>query len=160
GGSVKVLSPDRKLGLGLLFECLTQPKFPAMEFERQKIRLLNTIVEEQSQPENRAQQTFSELVYGKHPYGRPSNGTEKTVKPLTREDCLAFHRRVFVPNNTVLAIVGDFDSKDVVEEVKKLTAGWKKQTLEETKPPAVAMPQKPVEKIITMPDAAQLQFFL
>ena len=28
GGAVRVLSPDRSLGLGLLLECLTQPSFP------------------------------------------------------------------------------------------------------------------------------------
>src|SRR5262249_9216325 len=96
----------------------------------------------------------------KHPYGRPSNGTEKTVKPLTREDCVAFHRRVFVPNNTVLAVVGVFDSKEVIEEVKALTAGWKKGELARPIPPTVATPEEPAQKIITMPEAAQLQFFL
>ena len=34
GGSVKVLTPDRKLGLGLLFECLARANFPKDPLER------------------------------------------------------------------------------------------------------------------------------
>ena len=41
---------------------------------------------------------------------------------LTRGDCAEFHRKVFVPNNTVVALVGDIDSTAIVDEVKKYAA--------------------------------------
>jgi zinc protease len=160
GGSVKVLSPDRKMALGLLLECLTKPAFPADAFSRAKARLLAEIGENETQPEVRAQQAFRALAYGKHPLGRPSPGTTKTVEGLTAEDCRAFHRRVFVPNNTILAVAGDFDADEVIAEVKALTADWKKGDLARPEMPKVARPEKFVEKVITMPQAAQLQVFL
>jgi zinc protease len=160
GGSVKVLSPDRKMALGLLLECLTKPAFPADAFARAKARLLAEIGEQETQPEARAQRAFRALAYGKHPLGRPSPGTAKTVEGLTAEDCRAFHRRVFVPNNTILAIAGDFDSDQVVAEVKEALAGWKKGDLSHPAFPKVGLPEKFTEEIITMPQAAQLQVFL
>ena len=51
GGSVKVLSGDRALGLGLLFECMARSTFPADAFERKKVQLLSMLEDkERSSP--------------------------------------------------------------------------------------------------------------
>jgi zinc protease len=160
GGSVKVLAPDRRLGLQLLFECLAEANFPKDKFAQQRGRLLSTIDDNARQPQYRARQAFRRLVYGKHPLGRPALGTRQSVSGLTPADCRAFHRRVFVPNNTVVAVVGDFDSGAVVAEVKRLTAGWNKAALEKPKPPKIPKVKAFTRKIITMPEAAQLHVFL
>jgi zinc protease len=160
GGSVHVLAPDRKLGLGLLLECLTQPGFPDKAFDRNKERLLADIEESETQPDARARRAFRAAIYGPHPYGRPELGTLKTVGALTAADCAAFHRKVFVPNNTTLALVGDFDSREVIEEVTRLTAGWKKAPLEVPEQPTVEMPKGFSQSILTMPRAAQLHFYM
>jgi zinc protease len=160
GGAVRVLAPDRSLGLGLLLESLTQPSFPKEAFQRNKDRLLTGIRESDAEPDAVAQKTFRAAVYGKHPLGRPGSGTVKTVEPLTPDDCAAFHKKVFVPNNTTLAVVGDFDSKEVIEEVKKLTADWKKADLPKLDLPEVTKPKEFTQKVLSMPEAAQLHFFL
>ncbi|MBY0526509.1 MAG: insulinase family protein [Gemmataceae bacterium] len=160
GGSVKVLSPDRKLGLGLLFECLATPSFPKDAFNRQREQLLSEIGEAETQPDSRAVQEYRSLVYGKHPFARPPAGTKETVQKLTPEDCKAFHSKVFVPNNTTIAIVGDFDSKQVIEEIKALTADWKKTDLSQPMPAPAAAPEKFTTKIVTMPEAEQLHFYM
>ncbi len=160
GGSVQVLSNNASLGLGLLIECLTQPKFAKEPFERQKTRLQEKVDESEHTPETRAQNEFNHLVYGKHPLGRPSSGLADTIRKLTPEDCATFHSQVFVPNNTLLAIAGDFDSKQMIEEIKRLTADWKKG---EVPHPTLGLVEKPAEftqKIIKMPDAAQLHFYM
>ncbi len=119
GGTVRVLSPDRALGLGLLFECLTEPAFNKDDFMRQQQMLLSSLKDQETQPEAVAERTFQALVYGKHPRGRPALGTVKTVAALTPADCAAFHQKVFTPSNVTLAIVGDFDAAAVTEEIKK-----------------------------------------
>jgi zinc protease len=160
GASVRVLTPHRSLALGLLCECLTRPSFPKDAFGRNQERLLSTIAEAETLPEARARRAYYAAVYGKHPNGRPGYGTAKTVKALTPEDLAAFHKKVFVPNNTTIAIVGDFDSKEVEEEMKRLTADWKKAELARPKTPEVDKPREFEQKIITMPEAAQLHFYL
>jgi zinc protease len=159
-GSVRVLAPDRKLGLSLLIECLTQPSFPEDAFNRNRKGILVDIAEAQAQPDLRAANAFRAAVYGKHPLGRPRNGTRKTMSALTIADCAAFHKKVFVPNNATLAIVGDFDSKQIVEEVKRLTGHWKKAPLQRPKTPAVEKPAKFTQKILPFPEASQLHFYM
>ncbi len=160
GGSVKVLSPDHSLGLSLLIECLTKPNFPEEAFKRKKEQQLSQIDDLQTQPAYRARREFLASVYGKHPYGRPGLGTHITVDKLKRQDCVDFHKKVFVPNNMALAVVGDFDSKEVIEEIKKLTADWKKADLKPIETPKVEKPKEFTQKIITMPESAQLQFYM
>jgi zinc protease len=100
------------------------------------------------------------MVYGKHPYGSPNGGRRATVEKLTPQDCAAFHRRLFVPNNTLLAVVGDFDSRQVAEEVQRLTADWKKAPVPKPEPPPVEKPKQFTQKMLTMPEAAELHLYL
>jgi zinc protease len=160
GGTVKVLSPNRSLGLGLLLECLTQPAFAKDAFQRQQAQLLSTLRDQETQPEEVAAQAFEAAVYGKHPRGRPLMGTVKTVETLKPADCAAFHEKVFSPTNTTIAVVGDFDSKEVTDEITKLTSDWKKSTLEAPDYPEVDKPKEFKQKIITMPESAQLHFYM
>ena len=65
-----------------------------------------------------------------------------------------------MPNNTVIALVGDIDSAEIVEEVKKLTADWKQAVIAKPQAARVEKPQGFVEKILTMPESAQLHFYM
>jgi zinc protease len=160
GGSVRMLATHRHLGLEMLLECLSKPTFPEKEFKREKERQLAEIEEAEQQPETKALMVYREMVYGKHPFGRPSHGLLKTVEGLTRNDCVEFHRRVFVPNNTILVVVGDFDSKAVADEITQLTADWKKAELEKPKVPEIKPILEFTTKVVSMPEAAQLHFYL
>jgi zinc protease len=143
-----------------MLECLSKPNFPPDAFAREKAQQLSLIDDREQQPDAKARQTFHELVYGKHPSGRPALGTRKTVEPLTREDCESFHKRAFVPNNTILAVVGDFDSKELIEEITKLTGDWQKKEIAKPNSPEVMKPKEFTQRILTMPDAAQLHLYL
>ncbi len=160
GGSVAVLSPDRSLGLGLLMECLTSANFPKDAFQRHQAMMLSEIAEAEAQPNNRARSVFHTEIYGKHPYGRSLLGKMKEVKSLTDAQCKAFYHKLFVPNNTTMAIVGDFDTKEVVAEIEKLTKDWKKGEVTPPKLPAVEMPKESRQKILSMPEAAQLHLYM
>ena len=82
------------------------------------------------------------------------------MEPLTAKDCAAFHRRLFVPNNIVMAVVGDFDSKKLIDDITRLTADWKSSSVEKPKPPEVTRPARFEQKIISMPQAVQLHFYM
>ncbi len=160
GGGVKVLTRDRALGLGLLIECLTKPNFPAESFHREREQQLSAIEDAQRQPLQRASLRFHKELYGQHPFAKPAMGTKETVSKLTPADCQKFHDRLFVPNNTILAVAGDFDADKMVKEITQLTADWKTAALGDFKPPELEKPKSFVEEIISMPEAEQLQFLM
>ena len=45
-----------------------------------------------SDPGTLADQAFQRMMYGDHPYGRPTKGDLETIPAITREDVVAFHR--------------------------------------------------------------------
>lgn len=52
---------------------------------------------------------FDALLYPDFTYGHPLIGTGEGLMALTRQDVEAFHRAHYIPNNAVLAIVGNID---------------------------------------------------
>ncbi len=60
---------------------------------------------------------FLSEVYGpEHPYGRPVIGPMESIEFLNYEQAMAFYKRYYAPNNTVIALVGDVDF-DATEEL-------------------------------------------
>ena len=44
---------------------------------------------------------YPRLLYGDgHPYGRPRDGSLKTIAAITRDDVVAFHKRLYTPGNS------------------------------------------------------------
>ncbi len=159
GASLKVLTPDTDLGLGLMFECLMRPSFPADAFDRLKDQQLAAIDDAQTQPAEKASELYHALIYGKHPYGRPSNGTRATVAKLTAADCKAFHKLAYAPNFTTVVLVGDFKTDEMVKKIEALTKDWQKS---DAGKPVVTAPPKPApnEKIVSDSQAAQVHVFI
>jgi zinc protease len=160
GGSVKVMKDDAPLGLEMLFDSLLHPNFPDEAFARKKDEQLSEIADAQEQPLAQAAEAFQQIIYGKHFKGRPSRGAQATVEKLTRDDCLAFHKTVVVPENMTVAIVGDIYINETIERIKKLTASWAGKLPEPQPQAALARAEKPTTKLITMTKAAQLQFLM
>jgi zinc protease len=75
-------------------------------------------------------------------------------------DCRAFHKRIFVPNNVVLTIVGDIDPDVVVKEVTRLTESWRPARLPAVAVPVATKPDAFTQSVTTMPNATQLQVYM
>jgi zinc protease len=161
GASVQVLTPDRSLGLDLLFDCLTHPNFPKDAFERKRAQTLSAIIDAEQRAEVRAQRAFQEMIYPTgHPLGRMSMGLRDTVSKLTPDDLRKFHASRFVPNSTVVAVVGDFNTSELVAEVTRLTKDWKAAEPPKLALPALAKSDTYAQKITTIPEAQQLYLYL
>ncbi len=48
-------------------------------------------------------------AYEMHPYGQPTIGWMPDIEGLSKDDCIAFYRTYYSPNNTVLVVAGDVD---------------------------------------------------
>jgi zinc protease len=159
GGALKVLTPDTDLGLGLLFECIQTPTFPDADLERQREQQLSAIADAETQPRTKASRLFYSTVYGEHPSGRPSLGKKEVVEKLTAADVKAFHKLAFAPNFATVAVVGDFQTDDMVRKITELTKDWKKSEL--GKPEVKAPPApKGAEQIVSDANAAQVHVFI
>src|SRR6267154_2070851 len=92
--------------------------------------------------------------------GRPMLGKREVVAKLTEADCKAFHAARFLPNATLVSVVGDFKTDELVAEITRLTAGWKSGPPPKPDLPAVEKPAKFTQKVLSMPATVQLYFYM
>jgi predicted Zn-dependent peptidase len=74
-----------------------------------------------------AEAQLNTAVFADHPYARPQIGTEGSVKALARGDFLKFHKTYFVPNNSLLAVVGDITSDEIMPRIQEAFGNWEER---------------------------------
>ena len=117
--------------LELFADALVNPVFPADELAKEQKRALSSIAAGKKQPGTLASNLMGRVIFGEHPYGKFS--TEESVKAVTRDAIVAFHKSWIVPNNASLVIVGDVKPDEIVAKVEKAFADWKTAPLPELK---------------------------
>lgn len=64
--------------------------------------------------------------------------TEASIRAITKDDMAAFAKRVLNPANVVIAVSGDFDSKEMLAKLETALAAWPKGERMATPPAPVA----------------------
>lgn len=90
-------------------EILLTPKFSEIEMIRIRKQVQNQIKKQSDDPDGYADLMFDKMVFAQHPYAYPNYGTAKTLDRVTRKDILNHYQKYYLPNNTQIAVVGDFD---------------------------------------------------
>jgi zinc protease len=124
--SVRVLKKDVELGFTLLADILMHPAFPKQEFERVRAQILGEIASDNDDPGHVAMKAFNQLLFHNHPYRWPVNGTEDTLSKVTLADVQSFYAREYLPNQTILTVVGDVTVEQATALVQTHFGSWKK----------------------------------
>lgn len=118
GLAAEWLARTWKPGLELLADCVLAPAFPQAELVRERQLLLEDQHVQGDSPAHVAFRTFSEALYGDHPYARDALGTPAAVEGLTRAGLQRFYRDRYPVSALTLAIVGDIEIDEVIARVK------------------------------------------
>jgi zinc protease len=124
GASVRVCAEDLTLSLDLLADIVQRPAFPQQAIGRLARRMAAERRGDFDDPAFRAEMSFRGLVYGSHPMGRDPRGGPRDLGRLKRQDVIDHHRRNVVPEGTILAIAGDFDTRRLVRLVVGAFGEW------------------------------------
>lgn len=124
--SARVLKKDADLGFALLADMLQHPAFHKQDFERVRAQILGEIMSDDDDPGNVAMKAFHQLIFHGHPYSWPAHGTEETLNKITVADIQQFHAREYLPNQTILVIVGDLTQEQATAFVQNHFGSWKK----------------------------------
>jgi zinc protease len=136
----RVLNKYFDTGLGLLADVILNPTFKEDEIERLKKQTLAGIMQQKDDPGTVAEENFRKFVFGEHPYGQPREGTEESLSGITRDDIVNFYKSFYVPNNAILAVVGDVNTNQVLKKIKNKFGSWERGKLvtpEFSQPPQI-----------------------
>lgn len=157
--TAKGLSKDFNLLLDLLSDELRNPSFPQEQIARLKAQTVAQLEMEKEDPQSVAYRQFSRMVYPEgHPY-RPQTLEEDqaSVKALSRDDLVDFHKKFYGPETTIIAISGDVKPNEAVAAIEKYFGDWKPTgTVHTMNIPKLALASKPSLAVVPMPDKAQV----
>jgi zinc protease len=128
----------REPALKLFSEVVGKPTFPADSLARIKNQLLASFEYQKQNPGSLAGKELFKRLYGDHPYGHPSEGTEKTIPAITIAQLKAFHTNAYAAGNAVIALVGDLSREEAQAVAAQVSASLPKG-------PALAKLPTPVE---------------
>lgn len=117
--SVDVMSPDLATGMEILADVIQNPAFKEDEVALERQTLLASIKAEDEQITSVARNITRSKFFGDHPYALRSAGNPDRVAKLGADDLRAFHEKLAVAKNGVLAVFGDVKAAEVLALAEK-----------------------------------------
>jgi len=140
--------------LDLIQEMVLRPSFPEDELDLYRRNTIEHLKFQRSQPSFLAGEQTARLLYGEHPYARVSP-SPSDIENLTRELLVEYHRKIFVPNNAVMIVVGDVDRDEVVKNISAHFGDWPRGPVAKPTFPALPKRSKRTLTIVDRPGSAQ-----
>jgi predicted Zn-dependent peptidase len=117
------LSRFRQEAIELLADMVFRPRLADADFARVRELRCNRLAQMRDLPGALAEQAFIEHVFGAHPYGHLSVGTEPSLRALAADDARQFHARRYHPAGTLLIAVGDANHDEIVAAAETASVG-------------------------------------
>lgn len=111
--------------MDLTADVLLNPALAPAEWDRLKTRSKAGLMQNRTNPNFLASETFNRVVFGTHPAGRIS-ATAKDLDAITPESLVEFHKTRYVPDHAAIAFAGDISLAEARKLVETKLAGWKK----------------------------------
>ncbi|MDR6633493.1 zinc protease [Phyllobacterium sp. 1468] len=112
-GSIRMLAEKRDQAVDLLTLAVNKPRFDQAPIDRIRQQIVAGIKSSERDPNTIAGRKFAEALYGDHPYGRRSEGTEASLNSITHDDLATFHKHNFARDNLIVAVVGSISPEEL-----------------------------------------------
>lgn len=123
--SLSVLKKDVEKGFEIFSDILLNPSFSEQEINRKKDLIKGSLRQSEEDPSFVADRAFIKEVFGRHPYGRLVTGSIESINNIKREDILNFYNDHYLPDNSILTIVGYITSEELNALIEKHLGQWK-----------------------------------
>jgi predicted Zn-dependent peptidase len=159
--SGEFMARDQALMVELLSDVLQRPQLDQNQFNDLRDRQIESLRAVKDSDLGVLVPTYAAAaLFGTHPYGRPLSGSEASLAQLQYGDVQQFYAQQIGADRLVLAVAGDFNSKQLLATLRKTFANWHKA-------PAVLpmlTPVKPLQGrrvvLIDAPSAVQTYFWI
>lgn len=114
--------PAAKIDLALRLEAdrMVNSKFTQGEFDSERTVIISEREGSENEPLFLLGEAMQHAAFRVHPYHHEIIGDMADLRTLTRDDLYNHYRAYYVPNNAVLAMAGDFDTKEMLARITAL----------------------------------------
>ncbi|MDY2883103.1 MAG: pitrilysin family protein [Romboutsia timonensis] len=124
---VKLLDSHIDIGIDVLSDMILNSKFNEDDLDKERSVIIEELKMYEDSPEDLAYDLLTENIYKNDPLGMNIIGTEESLKRLNREKLLDYFNKYYVPNNSVIAISGNFNFDEIINKIEEKFKVWKKK---------------------------------
>jgi predicted Zn-dependent peptidase len=117
---VKLPSKHLDVAMDVISDIFFNPTFPKEEFTKEANVICEEIKMYSDNPRAHVIDSIKSCIYNA-PFGMFIGGTEKNVKNFTPDILLKKHREIYIPENSILCVVGNNKFNDIVKLAEKLS---------------------------------------
>ncbi len=149
----KVIDEHTELALDVLSDIVLHSTFDEKEIEKEKGVVLEEIAMVEDEPEDLAGELIMRAQFGDQPLARPILGPAENIRAFTREAIVGYHRRMYRPECSVLAVTGNYDWDKLTEMAERFFGGWEMgdgscpDCVTETVAPTLIRREKDIEQL-------------
>jgi zinc protease len=114
--------PADKIELALRLESdrMKNSTFDPKEVASERTVIISEREGHENEPMFRLTEAVQQTAFRVHPYHHEIIGDMADLHTITRDDLYTHYRRYYIPNNAVLSIAGDFETKVMLKRIKEL----------------------------------------
>lgn len=132
--SMLALSDKLERSLELLSLVYQSPQFNDDDFNREKNKLLAKIVQNLNEPSFVASSNFDKIILKNTFYENSVLGKTKDVETFSNSDVINFHKKYFVPSNSLIIVVGNVTKNNLEEMLNEYFTTFATSIIEPPKP--------------------------
>ncbi|MBL7191430.1 insulinase family protein [bacterium] len=153
----QVLKRYFDIGLDLMSDIVLHPVFKEDEIERLCLQSISSYKMNLDDPGNLADENFASFLFGEHPFGFPSGGTDETIAAITRDEIVKFYESHYIPGNSMIVAAGDVEPAEVFKAVEAKFGDWKESGITKETLPELTDIEGYKILLVNKPDATQSQ---
>ena len=112
-GHLKTLTNNKVEAFELFRLSLTQPRFDAEALDRIRAQTLVELSHERQDPNAIASREWFRLMFPNHAYGRESDGSEASVKSITKADLKGYVGKALARDVLTIGVAGDITPEEL-----------------------------------------------
>ncbi len=120
---VKIIAKQAALGLDVLCDMVHHALLKAIDVERERQVIIEEIRMYNDQPAQQVHDLFNELLWPRHPLGRPIAGTPEAMRGLRRPAVVRHRDTYYTAPNLVVSVAGACDTEALLRQLREVFPG-------------------------------------
>lgn len=129
--SLSVLKKHLDKVIDVLSDVVLNPVFSQEELDRAREQRISGIIQGKDDAGTLTDRMFNKVVFDNKPYAFPQEGTEESIRNMTRDDVVKFYGKHYCPGKLVLAFVGAISKDEAISIVNEHFSSWQKACTEQ-----------------------------
>ncbi len=117
---VHLMNHHQELGVDILWDMMANSTIHEQELDKEKMVVIEEIKMYEDSPEELIHDLFFSHVWKSQALGYPILGTIPNINDANRQKVFDFYHEFYSPENLLVSVAGNFDSKELLGQIEKL----------------------------------------